>query len=160
MGPPGEAGSNPFRSLDVGLFASLAHCPGIIGVAAPSPLVGRYGGAFLTGEEDDMEYRTLGSSGLQVSGISLGTATFGVRPRADEVNGLVHSALEVGINFFDCANSYGNRPHFDQPGAPVASERASAEELLGLDLKDHRAEVIIATKVDEPMGTGPNDRGL
>ncbi len=107
-----------------------------------------------------MQYRLLGRSGLHVSTVSLGTATFGVRPLAGDVDALVGHALELGINFFDCANSYGNRPHFDQPGAPPAHERKSAEELLGSALRGRRAEIVLATKVDEPIGPGPNDRGL
>jgi len=97
---------------------------------------------------------------VRVSRLCLGTATFGVAPLAEECGRLVQRALDLGISFFDTANSYGNQPRFDRPGAPPAAQRASAEELLGRALAGHRAGVVLATKVMEPVGPGPTDRGL
>jgi aryl-alcohol dehydrogenase-like predicted oxidoreductase len=59
----------------------------------------------------------------------------------------IKRALEAGINFFDTADVYS---------------KGSSEEFLGRALKDfaNRDEVVIATKVRQPMGTGPNDYGL
>ena len=54
-----------------------------------------------------MEYSLLGPTGVKVSKICLGTATFGVAPDAQEAQRMVHAALDVGINFFDTANVYG-----------------------------------------------------
>jgi 1-deoxyxylulose-5-phosphate synthase len=67
----------------------------------------------------------LGPSGVNVSKICLGTATFGVAPDAQEAGRVVHAALDLGINFFDTANVYGATPTFDRPGAPPASERGT-----------------------------------
>lgn len=106
-----------------------------------------------------MEYRLLGRSGVRVSSLCLGTAFFGITPLADGVTPLVQRALEHGINFFDTANSYGNQTRFDRPNIPPAAERLSSEELLGRALADHRHEVVIATKVQEKMGQGPNEGG-
>lgn len=107
-----------------------------------------------------MQYHLLGPTGVHVSRICLGTATFGVAPLEEDATSLVHRAIDLGINFFDTANSYGNQARFDRPGAPPAEQRKSAEELLGNALKGRRHEVVVASKVMEPVGRGPNDRGL
>jgi hypothetical protein len=60
-----------------------------------------------------MRFSTLGSTGIKVSCIGLGTATFGVAPLADEAERLVGRALDLGINLVDTANSYGNQARFD-----------------------------------------------
>ncbi|CAN7319698.1 aldo/keto reductase [Arthrobacter sp. LjRoot78] len=96
-----------------------------------------------------MKYSVLGPTGVRVSRICVGTATFGVAPSAHEADGVVGAALELGINFFDTANVYGSTSTFDRPGAPPASERESAEEILGRALADHRDEVVLATKSGE-----------
>ncbi len=107
-----------------------------------------------------MQYRQLGRTDLKVSTIALGTATFGVAPDPAEAELIVHAALDGGINFFDCANSYGNQARFDRAGAPGAEERESAEDMLGKLLARRRSEVIIGSKVGEPVGRDPADRGL
>ncbi len=107
-----------------------------------------------------MKYSTLGASGLQVSRICLGSATLGVAPLASDAARIVGHAIDCGINFFDTSNSYGHQPRFDRPGAPPAGERQSAEEILGSALSSHRDEIILATKVGEPVADGPNGRGL
>ncbi|MDP4207092.1 MAG: aldo/keto reductase, partial [Bacteroidota bacterium] len=61
-----------------------------------------------------MQYRLLGKTGLKVSGLCMGTMTFGGRGMwtaigtlsQDEVNGLVKQAVDAGINFIDTANVY------------------------------------------------------
>jgi aryl-alcohol dehydrogenase-like predicted oxidoreductase len=108
-----------------------------------------------------MKYQTIaiGDTEVPVSRISLGTATFGVRPEAPEVARLVGAALDEGINWFDTANSYGNRAHFDRPGVPPAAARESAEELLGRALpRSARDRLVIATKVGEPVGAQRRNR--
>lgn len=107
-----------------------------------------------------VEYALIGRTGLRVSRLALGTAVFGLAPPAESCELLVHAALDAGINVFDCANTYGNRASFDREGLPPASHRAHAEELLGAALKGHRDEVVLCTKVSEPMGGGPNDGGM
>lgn len=107
-----------------------------------------------------MSYRTLNGTDLQVSQLSLGTATFGVAPDESEAERLVARALDSGINVVDTANSYGNQARFDRVGVPTAAERASAEEIVGAALRGRRDDVVLCTKVCEPVGDGPNDRGL
>ena len=94
-----------------------------------------------------MEYRQLGSSGLQVSEIGLGTNNFGHRDqppfhiRADAAAEIVHRALDVGINLIDTANSYGE---------------GLSEEFIGRALKGRREQAVIATKVSTRVADGPN----
>lgn len=107
-----------------------------------------------------MEHYLLGGTGVRVSPISLGTGTFGAGPLADDAVDLVHRALDLGVNFLDCANSYGNQSRFDRVGAPPAAERESAEEILGRALVGRRDEAVVTSKVMEPVGPGINDRGL
>jgi 1-deoxyxylulose-5-phosphate synthase len=100
-----------------------------------------------------MEYVRLGSTGLKVSRICLGTMTYGTpewRPWVlDEAASrpFLTRALDGGINFFDTADMYS---------------RGASEEVLGRALKacGSRHQVVIATKAFYPMGDGPNDRGL
>ena len=61
-----------------------------------------------------MEYALLGSTGVKVSRICVGTATFGVAPSERDADRIVHAALDLGINFFDTADVYGNTPIFDR----------------------------------------------
>jgi 1-deoxyxylulose-5-phosphate synthase len=107
-----------------------------------------------------MEYTLLGRTGLRVSRLALGTAVFGLAPPEDRCDELVGAALDAGINLFDCANTYGNRSAFDREGLPPASHRKHAEELLGRALKGHRDDVVLCTKVSEPVGEGVNDGGM
>lgn len=96
-----------------------------------------------------MKYSVLGPTGVRVSKVCLGSATFGVAPTAPDAGDVVSAALELGVNFFDTANVYGSTPTFDRPGAPPASERESAEEILGRALAGRRDEVVLATKSGE-----------
>ncbi|MGD9997501.1 MAG: aldo/keto reductase [Ilumatobacteraceae bacterium] len=107
-----------------------------------------------------MEYALIGNTGLRVSRLAIGTAVFGIAPPEDGCDALVGAALDAGINLFDCANTYGNRAAFDRPGSPASVERAHAEELLGRALKGRRDDVVLCTKVSEPVGAGPNDGGI
>jgi aryl-alcohol dehydrogenase-like predicted oxidoreductase len=107
-----------------------------------------------------VKYSILGPTGVRVSQICLGTATFGVAPTADATDRLVGEALDLGINFVDTADVYGNMPVFDRPGAPVAASREPAEQLLGRALRGRRDDVVIATKSNGIVGLGVNDRGL
>lgn len=97
-----------------------------------------------------MEYVALGNSGLQVSRMALG---LGLRDQRDECQAerLVHRAVDRGITLFDCANVYG-------PGDDRAFIGRS-EEILGRALRGRRDDVVITSKVNQPVGPGPNDRG-
>lgn len=107
-----------------------------------------------------MKYSLLGQTGARVSRIALGTATFGVAPTAEDADRVVGAALDLGINFVDTADVYGNMPVFDRPGAKPAVKREPAEQILGRALRGRRDEVVIATKSNGIVGLGPNDRGL
>ncbi|GGJ14142.1 aldo/keto reductase [Paenarthrobacter histidinolovorans] len=107
-----------------------------------------------------MKYSLLGQTGVRVSKIALGTATFGVAPGAEDAERVVGAALELGINFVDTADVYGNMPVFDRPGAKPAAEREPAEQILGRALRGRRDEMVIATKSNGIVGLGVNDRGL
>ncbi|MBN1642342.1 MAG: aldo/keto reductase [Anaerolineae bacterium] len=92
-----------------------------------------------------MEYRQLGSAGVRVSMIGLGTNRFGsdVLPQS-EVNSLIDAAQDLGINLIDTADVYtGGR----------------SEESLGVALKGRWDRFVVATKGYFPVGDGPNDRG-
>lgn len=107
-----------------------------------------------------MQYSLLGTTGVSVSAICLGTATFGVAPTADKTDRLVAEALDLGINFVDTADVYGNMPVFDRPGAPAAADREPAEQLLGRALRGRRDDVVLATKSNGIVGHDVNARGL
>ncbi len=92
-----------------------------------------------------MEFRSLGRSGLKVSRLCIGTMTFGNQVDEQESIRMVNRALEEGINFFDTANVYN---------------KGVSEEILGKALQGKRDDVVVATKVFNMMGPGPNDRGL
>lgn len=92
-----------------------------------------------------MEFRRLGRSGLKVSEICLGTMTFGHGTDAAEAERMVGTALDAGVMFFDTADGYSN---------------GESETMLGRALGARRREAVIATKVFNPMGPGPNDSGM
>ncbi|MGZ9585781.1 aldo/keto reductase [Paenibacillus marinisediminis] len=91
-----------------------------------------------------MNYRRLGSSGLEVSALGLGTNAFGKRADQETSIQIIHHAIEHGINFIDTANIY----------AGTESERIIGEALAG-----KRHQVVLATKAGLPTGKGPNERG-
>ena len=100
-----------------------------------------------------MEYRRLGGSGMVVSALSFGTATFGgATPffRAwgttdvAEATRLVDVAIEAGVTLFDSADSYSN---------------GLAEDFLGRALEGRRDRVLIATKANSRSMPGPNGNG-
>ena len=91
-----------------------------------------------------MEYRQLGSSGLKVSTVGLGTNNFGGRIDAERSAAVLRQCIDEGINFIDTANIYG---------------RSVSEQHIGETVKGIRSQVLIATKVSGGMGDGPNDRG-
>lgn len=91
-----------------------------------------------------MEYRRLGSSGLKVSALGLGTNAFGKRADAKTSTAVIHSALDAGVTFIDTANIY----------AGTESERIIGEALAG-----RRHEALLATKAGLPRGAGPYERG-
>src|SRR3954454_5332288 len=107
-----------------------------------------------------MQYSVLGPTGVKVSRICLGTATFGVAPSVQNAARIVGTAVDLGINFVDTADVYGNMPVFDRPGAPPAHGREPAEQILGRALRGRRDQMVIATKSHGIVGFDVNDRGL
>jgi aryl-alcohol dehydrogenase-like predicted oxidoreductase len=102
-----------------------------------------------------MRYNQLGRTGLLVSELCLGTMTFGGeglfkaigQVQQDEADQLLKTAIDAGINFVDTANVYSNG----------LSEQITGQAIKNIGLK--REDVVLATKVLGPMGSGPNDRG-
>jgi aryl-alcohol dehydrogenase-like predicted oxidoreductase len=92
-----------------------------------------------------MDYRRLGSSGLKVSEICLGTMTFGHGTDNAEAERIVQTSLDAGVMFFDTADGYSD---------------GASETMLGRALGARRREAVIATKVFNAMGPGPNDSGM
>jgi len=106
-----------------------------------------------------MEHRRLGTTGLRVSRLGLGAGNFGGIGSAmafygmgdgeAEAFALMDRAWEAGINFFDTANAYGG---------------GRSETFIGRWLKDKgsrvRDQILVSSKVFNPVGEGPNDRGL
>ena len=96
-----------------------------------------------------MQYVNLGSAGVKVSRICFGCMSFGNdnawKLELDKARPLVQKAIDLGINFFDTANSYS---------------LGRSEEITGECLKGYRDDIVVATKVRGAMGKGPNDSGL
>jgi 1-deoxyxylulose-5-phosphate synthase len=92
-----------------------------------------------------MDFRKLGSSGIEVSEISLGSwLTYSGGVAREQAEACVRAAFDAGINFIDTANAYGKG----------ASESLLGEVLAGYE----RSEYVLATKVYFEMS--PTDRGL
>ena len=102
-----------------------------------------------------MQHTKLGRTGLDVSRLCLGCMTYGLPDRGTHAWTLdeeasrpfLRRALELGINFFDTANSYSD---------------GTSEEIVGRALRDFakRDEIVLATKVFFPWRKGPNGGGL
>lgn len=102
-----------------------------------------------------MDYVRLGRTGLKVSRLCLGCMTYGAPDQGrhpwtldeEKSRPFIRRALEVGINFFDTANTYSE---------------GTSEEIVGRALRDFakRDEVVIATKVFFPVRKGANAGGL
>ncbi|HEY6987155.1 MAG TPA: aldo/keto reductase [Bryobacteraceae bacterium] len=102
-----------------------------------------------------MQYTKLGKTGLDVSRLCLGCMTYGIPGRGthpwtldeEASRPFLRRALELGINFFDTANTYSD---------------GTSEEIVGRALRDFakRDEIVVATKVFFPWRKGPNGSGL
>src|SRR6202030_4182661 len=99
-----------------------------------------------------MEYAHLGRTGLKVSRLCLGTMNWPWLTTEAEAYDVMSRSLDVGINFFDCANVYGGK-----------RGEGLTEQVLGRWFKQdssHRAKVVLATKVYGDMGPWPNQSRL
>lgn len=101
-----------------------------------------------------MEFTRFGNTGMTVSRLCLGTMTYGTPTdrwqwalNEEQSRPFIKKALELGFNFFDTADVYTN---------------GASEEVVGRALKDFakRDEYVLATKVFNPMGPTPNQKGL
>jgi voltage-dependent potassium channel beta subunit len=94
-----------------------------------------------------MEYRRLGSCGLKVSQLSLGSwVTYGKQVDVDAAAGCMKAAYDVGVNFFDNAESY---------------EAGRAEEIMGAALRKlgwRRGSYVVSTKIFWGLHEGPNEK--
>lgn len=93
-----------------------------------------------------MQYRILGRTGVQISTLALGAMNFGRigRTSQQDVDSIISSALDAGINLIDTADAYSN---------------GESEELIGKALGRRRDDVVLATKATLPMGEERNHRG-
>lgn len=87
----------------------------------------------------------LGRSGLTVSRLVLGTMMFGGRTDEAEAGRIIAHAREAGVNFIDTADVYND---------------GRSEEIVGRAIRTQRFDWVLATKLANPMGEGPNRRGL
>ena len=99
-----------------------------------------------------MNYRPLGRSALQVSELCLGTMNFGPRTSESDSFRILSKALANGINFVDTADQYGGE-------LGVGATETIIGKWLAQD-SSRRDELVLATKVHEPMSPSINDRGL
>ena len=90
-------------------------------------------------------YRTLGRSGLKVSQLCLGTMMFGGRTDETASLQIIETAKGQGVNFIDTADQYN---------------MGKSEEIVGRAIKSARHDWVLATKLANIMGEGPNERGL
>ncbi|WUE97076.1 aldo/keto reductase [Streptomyces sp. NBC_00490] len=104
-----------------------------------------------------MRYGHLGRSGLLVSRIGLGTMDFGFTVDEPTSFAVMDTAVEAGVNFFDTADVYGGPQSPDMRKGYGVSEQTIGRWLRRSGRRD---EIVLATKVYQPMGLGPNDRGL
>lgn len=97
----------------------------------------------------EIEYRTLGNSGLVVSTVGLGCNNFGrantVTETQEGTDAVIHAAIEAGVTLFDTADIYGG-------------ERGLSETLMGNSLKGRRDRIVLATKfgMDMQGANGPD----
>jgi aryl-alcohol dehydrogenase-like predicted oxidoreductase len=89
-----------------------------------------------------MNYRELGRSNLRVSALCLGTMMFGDQTAAAEAASIVAHAREHGVNFIDTADVY---------------TKGASEDMLGSLLQGQRDHWVLATKLGNKMGDGPNE---
>ncbi len=92
-----------------------------------------------------MEYRALGQSGLKVSVLCLGTMNFGGATDEPTSRRIVDIARDEGVNFIDTADQYAG---------------GRSEEVVGRAVRENRHRWVLATKLANPGGTGPNEAGL
>jgi aryl-alcohol dehydrogenase-like predicted oxidoreductase len=106
-----------------------------------------------------MQYKNLGRTGLMVSAVGLGCgnfggigsapAFFGMGETEQEAFAIMDAAWDLGINFFDTADAYGGGRSESYIGAWLKTKGSAV-----------RDQLLLSSKVFNPVGDGPNDRGL
>jgi aryl-alcohol dehydrogenase-like predicted oxidoreductase len=99
-----------------------------------------------------MKYRHLGRLGLRVSPLCLGTMNFGPQTDEPDSHAIMDHALELGINFFDTANAYGQHKGVGATETIIGNWFAKGD--------GRREKVVLATKVYSEMGSWPNESRL
>lgn len=104
-----------------------------------------------------MNYANLGRTGLKVSRLGLGTMNFGYVSDEKASFDIMDAAVDAGINFIDTADVYGGPQKPD-----IEKGYGHSEEIIGrwMQQRQARDKVVLATKLYQPMGHGPNDRRL
>ncbi|OQP87558.1 NADP-dependent oxidoreductase [Rhizobium rhizosphaerae] len=92
-----------------------------------------------------MKYNYLGKSGVKVSELCLGGMMFGGATDEATSRRIIESARDAGVNFIDTADMYNG---------------GESERVIGRGIAAHRDHWLLATKIGNPMGTGPNERGM
>jgi L-glyceraldehyde 3-phosphate reductase len=96
---------------------------------------------------DTMQYRRCGKSGVRLPAISLGLwHNFGGADVFENSRAMLRRAFDLGITHFDLANNYG---------PPPGSAESNFSEILRLDFKPYRDELILSTKAGWDMWPGP-----
>jgi aryl-alcohol dehydrogenase-like predicted oxidoreductase len=99
------------------------------------------------------EMVNLGRTGLKVSRLCLGTATFGKQSEEAECLRMMDECYENGVRFIDTADGY-----------PIGGEKLElvglSETIIGKWIKAGHKDVVVTTKVNSPTGIGANDRGV
>jgi aryl-alcohol dehydrogenase-like predicted oxidoreductase len=106
-----------------------------------------------------MEYRRLGTTGLKISRLGLGCgnfggigsapAFFGMGENEEQAFALLDRAADAGVNFLDTANAYGGGRSETYIGRWLRTKGSAVRE-----------QMLLSSKVFNPVGAGPNDRGL
>ena len=92
-----------------------------------------------------MEQRMLGRTGVSVSKLCLGAMMFGGAADERVSSDIIASARDVGVNFIDTADMYNG---------------GESERVVGKAIAADRDHWVLATKVGNPMGSGPNESGM
>jgi aryl-alcohol dehydrogenase-like predicted oxidoreductase len=110
-----------------------------------SAALGEFGGNLAKAAElaGEISKRTLGRTGLRVTMIGLGGYHAGLPEKEEDSIAIVHRALDLGINFFDNAESY---------------QEGRAEERMGKALEGRRQGIYLMTKVDQRDARGAREQ--
>src|SRR4030088_1040659 len=98
-----------------------------------------------TPQDQSMQIRNLGGSGLRVSAVGLGCNNFGQRTDLETSRKVIHKAIDLGVTLFDTADIYAGM--------------GGSETVLGEVLGDRRKDIVLATKYSKPMSADGTKQG-